>query len=380
MSAVMPSLFSRRTRLLVFCLLLPGFALAQTSGPTERIKDLASVGGVRSNQLVGYGLVVGLDRSGDQTAQVPFTLQALNNMIQQFGITVPDDIVPQLTNVAAVSVHAELPAFLKPGTRLDVTVSSLGNARSLRGGSLLMTPLKGADGNVYALAQGNLVVSGFGVEGQDGSSITVNVPSSGRIPSGATVEREVPSAILEKEYLVFNLHTPNFTTAHRMAETINETLGAATARPLDAVSVEVRAPLDATQRIAYLSELENLRVAPGSAPARVIINSRTGTVVIGSEVRVLPAAVAHGSLSVTITERPEVSQPGAFSGGETAVVPRTDIEVEQGDGRMFLFDAGVSLNEIIQAVNQVGAAPGDLVAIMEALKEAGALRAQLIVI
>ncbi len=376
----MPSLFSRRTRLLVFCLLLPGFALAQTSGPTERIKDLASVGGVRSNQLVGYGLVVGLDRSGDQTAQVPFTLQALNNMIQQFGITVPDDIVPQLTNVAAVSVHAELPAFLKPGTRLDVTVSSLGNARSLRGGSLLMTPLKGADGNVYALAQGNLVVSGFGVEGQDGSSITVNVPSSGRIPSGATVEREVPSAILEKEYLVFNLHTPNFTTAHRMAETINETLGAATARPLDAVSVEVRAPLDATQRIAYLSELENLRVAPGSAPARVIINSRTGTVVIGSEVRVLPAAVAHGSLSVTITERPEVSQPGAFSGGETAVVPRTDIEVEQGDGRMFLFDAGVSLNEIIQAVNQVGAAPGDLVAIMEALKEAGALRAQLIVI
>ncbi|TCO76616.1 flagellar basal body P-ring protein FlgI [Chromatocurvus halotolerans] len=376
----MPSLFSRRTRLLVLCLLLPGLALAQSSGPTERIKDLASVGGVRTNQLVGYGLVVGLDRSGDQTAQVPFTLQALNNMIQQFGITVPSDIVPQLTNVAAVSVHADLPAFLKPGTRLDVTVSSLGNARSLRGGSLLMTPLKGADGNVYALAQGSLVVSGFGVEGQDGSSITVNVPSSGRIPSGATVEREVPSAILEKEYLVFNLHTPNFTTAHRMAETINDTLGPATARPLDAVSVEVRAPLDPTQRIAYLSELENLRVSPGTAPARVIINSRTGTVVIGSEVRVLPAAVAHGSLSVTITERPEVVQPGALAGGQTAVVPRTDIEVQEGDGRMFLFDAGVSLNEIIQAVNQVGAAPSDLVAIMEALKEAGALRAQLIVI
>lgn len=381
MVTVMHSLLSLRARrLLVVCLLLPGLALAQSSAQTERIKDLASVGGVRSNQLVGYGLVVGLDRSGDQTAQVPFTLQALNNMIQQFGITVPEDIVPQLTNVAAVSVHAEMSAFLKPGTRIDVTVSSLGNARSLRGGSLLMTPLKGADGNVYALAQGNLVVSGFGVAGQDGSSITVNIPSSGRIPSGATVEREVPSAILENEYLVFNLHTPNFTTAHRMAETINETLGAATARPLDAVSVEVRAPLDSGQRIAYLSELENLQVAPGSAPARVIINSRTGTVVIGSEVRVLPAAVAHGSLSVTITERPEVVQPGAFAGGETVVVPRTDIEVQQGDGRMFLFDAGVSLNEIIQAVNQVGAAPGDLVAIMEALKEAGALRAQLIVI
>jgi len=381
MVTVMHSLLSLRARrLLVVCLLLPGLALAQSSAQTERIKDLASVGGVRSNQLVGYGLVVGLDRSGDQTAQVPFTLQALNNMIQQFGITVPEDIVPQLTNVAAVSVHAEMSAFLKPGTRIDVTVSSLGNARSLRGGSLLMTPLKGADGNVYALAQGNLVVSGFGVAGQDGSSITVNIPSSGRIPSGATVEREVPSAILENEYLVFNLHTPNFTTAHRMAETINETLGAATARPLDAVSVEVRAPLDSGQRIAYLSELENLQVAPGSAPARVIINSRTGTVVIGSEVRVLRSAVAHGSLSVTITERPEVVQPGAFAGGETVVVPRTDIEVQQGDGRMFLFDAGVSLNEIIQAVNQVGAAPGDLVAIMEALKEAGALRAQLIVI
>lgn len=371
---------STRTRLLVLWLLLPQLALGQSSIQTERIKDLAAVAGVRSNQLVGYGLVVGLDRSGDQTAQVPFTLQALNNMIQQFGITVPDNIVPQLTNIAAVSVHAEMSAFLKPGTRIDVTVSSLGNARSLRGGSLLMTPLKGADGNVYAIAQGNMVVSGFGVDGQDGSSITVNIPSSGRIPSGGTIEREVPSAILQNEYLVFNLHTPNFTTAHRMAETINETLGAATARPLDAVSVEVRAPQDATQRIAYLSELENLRVAPGSMPARVIVNSRTGTVVIGSEVRVLPAAVAHGSLSVTITERPEVSQPGAFAGGETVVVPRSDIEVQQGDGRMFLFDAGVSLNEIIQAVNQVGAAPGDLVAIMEALKEAGALRAQLIVI
>ncbi len=368
------------SRLLVCLLLLPQLVLGQSDDRTERIKDLASVGGVRSNQLVGYGLVTGLDRSGDLTAQVPFTLQALDNMIQQFGLTVPDNILPQLTNVAAVSVHAEVPAFLKPGSRIDVTVSSLGNARSLRGGSLLMTPLKGADGNVYALAQGNLVVSGFGADGQDGSSITVNVPSSGRIPGGAIVEREVPSAVLANEYLLFNLHTPNFTTAHRMAETINDMLGAATARPLDAVSVEVRAPQDSTQRIAYLSELENLRVEPGSVPARVIVNSRTGTVVIGSDVRVLPAAVAHGSLSVTISERPEVVQPGAFGGGETAVVPRSEIEVRQEDGRMFLFDAGVSLNEIIQAVNQVGAAPGDLVAIMEALKEAGALRAQLIVI
>ncbi|WP_206604599.1 flagellar basal body P-ring protein FlgI [Kineobactrum sediminis] len=356
------------------------FASGLSSAQTERIKDLASVGGVRANQLVGYGLVVGLDSSGDQTSQVPFTVQSLNNMLKQFGITIPDNVNPQLNNVAAVSVHAELPTFLKPGTRVDVTVNSIGNAKSLRGGSLLMTPLKGADGNVYAIAQGNMVVSGFGVSGQDGSSITVNIPSSGRIPGGATVEREVPSAFLDTEFLLFNLHTPNFTTAHRVAEAINNTMGEMTARPVDSVSIEVRTPADPLQRIAYLSELENLQVTAGSGPARVIINSRTGTVVIGSHVRVLPAAVAHGSLSVTITERPEVSQPGAFAEGDTAIVPRTGIQVEQGSGRMFLFEAGVSLNEIIQAVNEVGAAPGDLVAIMEALKEVGALRAQLVVI
>ena len=361
---------------LLVLLLMPALAAAQT----ERIKDLASVAGVRSNQLVGYGLVVGLDSSGDQTSQVPFSVQSLNNMLKQFGITVPDNVNPQLNNVAAVSVHAELAPFLKPGTRMDVTVNSIGNAKSLRGGSLLMTPLKGADGNVYAIAQGNMVVGGFGVSGQDGSSITVNIPSSGRIPNGATVEREVPSAFLQNEYLIFNLHTPNFTTAHRMAEVINQTMGEAAARPIDAVSVEVLAPADPNQRIAYLSELENLELAPGSAPARVIVNSRTGTVVIGSGVRVLPAAVAHGSLSVSIAERPEVVQPGPCAGGDTAIVPRTEIEVRQEGGRMFLFDSGVSLNEIVQAVNQVGAAPGDLVAIMEALAEAGALRAQLIVI
>lgn len=374
-----PAMYSFRllqTLLLSVLLVASGLSSAQT----ERIKDLASVGGVRANQLVGYGLVVGLDSSGDQTSQVPFTVQSLNNMLKQFGITIPDNVNPQLNNVAAVSVHAELPTFLKPGTRVDVTVNSIGNAKSLRGGSLLMTPLKGADGNVYAIAQGNMVVSGFGVSGQDGSSITVNIPSSGRIPGGATVEREVPSAFLDTEFLLFNLHTPNFTTAHRVAEAINNTMGEMTARPVDSVSIEVRTPADPLQRIAYLSELENLQVTAGSGPARVIINSRTGTVVIGSHVRVLPAAVAHGSLSVTITERPEVSQPGAFAEGDTAIVPRTGIQVEQGSGRMFLFEAGVSLNEIIQAVNEVGAAPGDLVAIMEALKEVGALRAQLVVI
>jgi flagellar P-ring protein precursor FlgI len=346
----------------------------------ERLKDLVSVSGVRANQLVGFGLVVGLDGTGDQTSQVPYAVQSINNMLQQFGITVPENVNPQLQNVAAVTVIAELPPFVKPGSTIDVTVNSIGNANSLRGGSLLMTPLRGADGEIYAIAQGNLTVSGFGVSGQDGSSITVNVPSTGRIPSGATVEREVPTSFLASETLLLNLHTPDFTTAHRVVEAINKVMGPGTARPLDSVSIEVQAPSDSSQRISYVSTLENLEVHPGEGPARVIVNSRTGTVVIGANVRVLPAAVAHGSLSVTITERAQVSQPGAFSDGETVVVPQTGIEVEEEGSRMFLFDAGVELNDIVQAVNQVGAAPGDLVAIMEALRQAGALRAELIVI
>ena len=346
----------------------------------QRLKDIASVSGVRANQVVGYGLVVGLDDSGDQTSQVPFTVQSMNNMLKQFGVTVPDNVNPQLDNVAAVSVHAELPAFIKPGTRIDVTVNSIGNADSLRGGSLLMTPLKGADGQTYAIAQGNLVVSGFGVAGEDGSSITVNVPSSGRIPNGATVERAVPGALDLGQSIVFNLHTPNFTTAQRVSETINSLLGLGTARALDAVSIEVQAPERVDQRVAFISELERLEIEPGAPPARVIVNSRTGTVVIGQQVSVLPAAVSHGSLSVTISERPGVSQPQPLAEGETVVVPDTEIEVVEENARMFLFEPGVSLNEIVQAVNRVGAAPGDLVAIMEALAQAGALRAQLIVI
>ncbi len=374
--------------MLKFCLLLLAvLSLSAGVAPLsaqpfqgERLKDLVQVAGVRSNQLIGYGLVVGLDGTGDQTSQVPYAVQSINNMLNQFGVTVPAGVNPQLRNVAAVVVHAELTAFAKPGSRIDVTVNSIGNASSLRGGSLLMTPLRGADGEIYALAQGNLTVSGFGVAGQDGSSITVNVPSTGRIPNGASVEREVPNALLAGEALMLNLHTPDFTTAHRVVEVINRVMGEGTARPLDAVSIEVRAPLDPAQRIAYLSTLENLEVHPGAAPARVIVNSRTGTVVIGANVRVLPAAVSHGSLAVTITERREVSQPAPFAQGDTVVVPRSDIEVIQDDARMFLFEAGVDLNDIVQAVNQVGAAPGDLVAIMEALRQAGALRAELIII
>jgi len=369
-------------------LLYCAFAIALTllggapQAHAERVKDIATVAGVRTNQLVGYGLVVGLDGTGDQTSQAPFTIQSIRNMLAKFGVTIPSNVNPQLKNVAAVVVHAELPPFTKAGQTIDITVASIGNAGSLRGGSLLMTPMRGIDGEVYAIAQGAMAVSGFGANGKDGSRISVNVPSSGRIPNGATVEREVQSNFAQTPNVVLNLNTPDFTTAARLAEGINKKLGDGTAEAVDAVSVKVTAPIDPNHRIAYVSTLEGIEIEPGDAPARVIINSRTGTVVIGSHVRVSEAAVAHGSLSVTITERQDVSQPNPLSrGGETVVTPRSTIEIQQPEqARMFVFNAGVNLDEIVRAVNQVGAAPGDLVAILEALKEAGALRAELIVI
>jgi len=355
-------------------------AAALAASAEERVKDLASVAGVRSNQLVGYGLVVGLDGTGDQTTQAPFTAQSLRNMLGQLGVTIPPGVNLQLRNVAAVMVHADLPAFAKPGQAIDVTVSSIGNATSLRGGSLLMTPLRGADGQVYAIAQGNLVVGGFGVDGRDGSRVAVNVPSVGRIPAGATVEREVPTAFHLGDSIVLNLHRPDFTTARRLSDAINALFGPETANALDAASVRVRAPLDAGARVSFVSMLENMTIEPGAPPARVIVNARTGTIVMGGDVRVLPAAVSHGSLTVTIAESFDVSQPAPFSDGRTVVTPRSDIEVEQGGSRMFPFGPGTTLDEIVQAVNGVGAAPGDLVAILEALHRAGALRAELIVI
>jgi flagellar P-ring protein precursor FlgI len=354
--------------------------LSSPSAHAERVKDLTSVSGVRGNQLVGYGLVVGLDGTGDQTSQAPFTIQSIRNMLAKFGVTIPANVNPQLKNVAAVTVRADLPAFSKPGQMIDITVDSIGNASSLRGGSLLMTPLRGIDGEVYAIGQGSLVVSGFGVSGKDGSRIALNVPSSGRVPNGASVERSVVSNFATEPYIVLNLNTPDFTTASRLTDGINTLLGPDTARAVDAVSVRVQAPIDSSQRISYLATLEAIEIEPGDAPARVIVNSRTGTVVIGSAVRVKSAAVAHGSLSVTITERVDVSQPNALAQGDTVVTPRSQIEIKQDEARMFVFNAGVSLDEIVRAVNQVGAAPGDLVAILEALKEAGALRAELIVI
>jgi flagellar P-ring protein precursor FlgI len=356
-------------------------AATPATAVTQRIKDLASVQGVRRNQLIGYGLVVGLDGSGDQTSQAPFTVQGLKNWLEQLGLTLPAGTNPQLKNVAAVSVHAELPPFVKPGQTIDVTVSSIGNAKSLRGGSLLVTPLRGLDGQVYAIAQGNLVVNGFGAQANDGSKVTVNVPTSGRVPNGATVERAVPSTFAAGDSLVLSLHAADFTTATRLAARINQELGADTASAVDSASVRVRAPADAGQRVAFVSALENLELDPGEAPARVIINSRTGTVVIGDHVRVSPAAVSHGSLTVTIKEEQRVSQPTPLSqGGTTVTVPDSTIDVQQKSSRMFLFEPGVSLDEIVRAVNQVGAAPGDLVAILEALQQAGALHAQLIVI
>ena len=347
----------------------------------ERIKDIASINGVRSNQLVGYGLVVGLDGSGDQTTQTPFTIQSLKSMLSKLGVTVPANVNPQLKNVAAVMVHADLPAFAKPGQTIDVTVSSLGNAKSLRGGSLLMTPMKGADGQTYALAQGNLIVSGFGADGADGSSVTVNVPSAGRIPNGATVERGVLSPFSQEPRVVMNLNSPDFTTALRVATSINDKLGQGVAKPIDATSIEIKSPLDPAEKVAFVSIVENLQVEPGVAPAKVIINSRTGTVVIGSEVRLDPAAVAHGSLTVSISENLEASQPAPFARrGATVVTPESDVTIEEEKNRMFLLDDGVTLNDLVSAVNKVGAAPGDLVAILEALERVGALRAQLIVI
>ncbi|WP_242522985.1 flagellar basal body P-ring protein FlgI [Thiocystis minor] len=347
---------------------------------SERIKDLANIAGVRDNQLIGYGLVVGLNGTGDQTTQAPFTVQSLKNMLGQLGVTIPPNVNPQLKNVAAVMITADLAPFAKPGQRMDITVSSLGNAKSLRGGTLLMTPMKGADGQVYAMAQGNLTVGGFGAGGDDGSSITVNVPSVGRIPNGATVEREVPSSFGQGDSLVLNLKRPDFTTANQMSEVINERFGGDVAQPLDGSSVQVRAPTDRGQRVAFVSMLENLSVATGDPPARVVINARTGTIVIGSGVKVTPAAVSHGNLTVTISEDPQVSQPQPFGRGQTAIVPNSNVEVTQDENRMFLFAPGTSLGEIVQAVNDVGAAPGDLVAILEALREAGALRADLVVI
>jgi flagellar P-ring protein precursor FlgI len=354
--------------------------LATTHAHADKVRDLAQVAGVRSNQLIGYGLVVGLDGSGDQTTQAPFTTQSLENMLQQFGVTIPASARPQLKNAAAVTITAELPPFAKPGQTIDITVASIGNAKSIRGGELLMAPLRGADGNTYAIAQGSVVVGGVSAQGKSGSSVQVNISASGRVPNGATVERSVASSFSQGGDLMLNLNTPDFITSSRIADAINRAYGAGTARAQDGGSVVVRGPVDASQKVAWLGAIQALEVTPGDAPARVVVNSRTGTVVIGSDVRVSAAAVAHGAIQVTISEQPSVSQPNAFGQGQTVVVPNSSVSVSEDGGHMFKFGPGASLDAIVRAVNQVGAAPSDLISILQALKQAGALHAELVVI
>ena len=360
--------------------------LAVPSVHADRLKDIADVAGVRTNPLVGYGLVVGLSGSGDGNSAL--TRQSIQSIVSRLGLeTEARDL--DARNTAAVIVTAELGPFLKPGQVIDVTVSTVGRSNSLQGGLLLMTPLMGADGEVYAIAQGNLVVGGLGVEGDDGSSVVVNIPTVGRIPGGATVERHVETALLETDFFVLNLKRPDFSTADNVASAINRQFGDSVALALDGSSVRVRAPIDPAHRVPFLSALEQIEVDPAPPPAQVIINARTGTVVIGGEVRVTPAAVSHGSLTVRVSEDFIVDQgTTVVTGdegnvavpGDIVVTPDTEIDVDQEPAQAFVFDGGVSLSSLVDAINDVGASAADLVAILEALHRAGALRAELIVI
>ena len=357
-----------------------GEAFGQAPAPArDRLKDLVSIGGVRSNQLVGYGIVVGLNGTGD--GNVVQTQQTVASLMQRFGVTVATGDI-QAKNTAAVMVTAELPPFAKPGQKIDVTVSSLSKAGSLRGGALLITQLVGPDNETYAIAQGNLAVGGLGITGKDGSSVTVNIPTVGRIPDGATVERIVANPFETAPSLMLNLNTPDFSNASRLVRAINTAFGNGTASALDATTVKVNAPKELDRRVSFVAALEELSVIPSQPPARVIVNSRTGTIVISEGVRVSPAAVSHGSLTVRIKENLNVSQPnGSFAiGGTTQVTPDSNIAVSQSPARTFLFAPDVQLASIVDAVNAVGASPADLVAILEALKQAGALHADLVVI
>lgn len=353
----------------------------------DRLKDLTSIAGVRPNQLVGYGLVVGLPGTGDGSSAL--TLQSMRSLISQFGVTPNSALDLNGKNTAAVIVTAELPAFAKPGQRVDVTVSTVGQSKSLRGGTLLMTPLLGADGQTYAVAQGNMVVGGFGVEGNDGSQLIVNIPTVGRIPGGATVETLVETDFLTGDHLVLNLHQGDFTITNQVAEAINDVFGGSVAIALDSRSVRVRAPMDPSQKVSFISMLENIEIEPERQSAKVVVNARTGTIVIGGDVRVTPAAVTHGSLTVRVEENTDVTPTGnlaladgvaAATPGDAVETPDTEITVEEEPARAFLFDPGVELSTIVEAINSVGASPADLVAILESLREAGSLRAELVII
>ncbi len=371
----------RALKLLIALAFAAAFAAVwwPVSAHAVRIKEIATVQGVRSNQLMGYGLVVGLDGTGDQTAQTPFTAQSLNAMLQQMGITVPSGVAMQVKNVAAVLVTANLPPFAQPGQAMDVNVSSLGNAKSLRGGTLIATPLKGADGQIYAMAQGNLVISGAGASA-GGSKVTVNHLSAGRIPDGATVERSVPTPWMQGSTLQLDLRADDFNTAREVAEAINKAKGSGTAEALNGRTVQVNLPGQAGQRVAFMADIENLNVDKAKPAAKIIFNARTGSVVINEAVTIGPCAVAHGNLSVTINSTPVISQPNPLSNGQTVQAEKADIKINQEPGALIQMPAGTKLTDVVKALNALGANPQDLLAILQAMKSAGALQAELEVI
>jgi flagellar P-ring protein precursor FlgI len=354
---------------------VPGIAAAAS----VRIKEVAAVQGVRSNKLVGYGLVVGLDGTGDQTTQTPFTTQSLTAMLQQMGITVPAGTTMQLRNVAAVLVTAELPPFAQPGQNIDVNVSSVGNAKSLRGGTLIATPLKGADSQIYAMAQGNLIVGGAGAAA-GGSKVQINHLSAGRIPDGASVERTVPTPLADGDTLTLGLVATDYATARAVAGTINNAKGAGTASALDGRTVRLRVPVAGDERIAFLADIENLSLDLERPAARVVINTRTGSVVMNEAVTLGACAVAHGNLSVTITSTPVISQPNAMGQGQTVQAEKSDISINQGAGALINMAAGTKLTDVVKALNALGATSADLQAILQAMKSAGALHAEIEVI
>ncbi|MGC6096688.1 flagellar basal body P-ring protein FlgI [Citrobacter portucalensis] len=360
-------------------LILVVLLVCSTGAWAQRLGDLVDIQGVRGNQLVGYSLVVGLDGTGDKN-QVKFTSQSVTNMLRQFGVQLPPKIDPKVKNVAAVAISATLPPGYARGQSIDVTVSSIGDAKSLRGGTLLLTQLRGADGEVYALAQGNVVVGGVKAQGNSGSSITVNTPTVGRVPNGGSVEREIASDFQQEPVVMLNLKRPSFKTANSMAVALNNAFGSGTATAQSATNVAVRSPMSAGERVAFMSTLEDLQINAGKQPPRVVFNSRTGSVVIGDGVVVRAAAVSHGNLTVTIRESSNVSQPGAFSQGRTVVTPDSGVDINRGSGQMVTIAAGTSLRNIVNTINSLGAAPDDTMAILQALHEAGALDAELVVI
>ncbi|NVM75426.1 flagellar P-ring protein precursor FlgI [Duganella sp. SG902] len=366
--------------------LLLSLSLLAPFSQAERIKDLASIAGVRNNQLLGYGLVVGLDGSGDQTTQTPFTVQSVISMLQQLGVNLPQGGSQlQLKNVAAVMVTATLPPFAQPGQQLDITVSSMGNAKSLRGGTLLMTPLKGADGQVYGMAQGNVLVGGVGVQagggaGGGGSSLTVNHLSVGKISGGATVERAVATNLGEGNMIKLELNNADFATASRVVEAINDKYGAGIAYALDSRVIRVQAPSSSDQRVSFIGTLQDMQINPAEQPAKVIMNARTGSVVMNRAVTLDTCAISHGNLSVSVNADTQVSQPNPLSGGRTVVTQNPQVGIKADAGKVMLVKGGASLADVVKALNAIGATPQDLLSILQAMKAAGSLRAELEII